>query len=275
MGSWYGLVYQYADHPEWVWSQIYPPFEKVCVRACTSMLVFDTCLSKFDIQCMLCTSPLFSMYVWKLITHTEYPDHWDSMDDKDEVKVFPLDPLEEIEEYERVTSQFLLTLPNVEILRVERVQNKLLWRRYVNRSKLMRDFDTSHLREELLFHGTRTNDPQLIYKGDEGFDMRYSAQGMWGQGNYFAVNSSYSHYYTFNINGVRKMFAAYVLTGNSCFSNPDGALRKPPPLKESGESCTSVERRYDSVCGTTGGTRVYITYDNEHAYPAYLITYRM
>ena len=198
------------------------------------------------------------------------------MDDKDEVKVFPLDPLTEVEEYERVANQFLLTLPNAEILRVERVQNKLLWRKYVNRSKLMRDFDTTHLREELLFHGTRDNDPQLIFKGDEGFDMRYSAQGMWGQGNYFAVNSSYSHYYAFNTNGVQKMFAAYVLTGNSRFLNPDNSLRKPPLLhKESGDSDTSVERRYDSVCGTTRGTRVYITYDNEHAYPAYLNTYGM
>lgn len=209
------------------------------------------------------------------ITFAEYPDHWDIMEDKDEVKVFPLDPLTEIEECERVANQFLLTLPNAEILRVERVQNKLLWRRYVNRSKLMRDFDTTHLREELLFHGTRANDPQLIYKGDEGFDMRFSSEGMWGKGNYFAVNSSYSHYYAFTANGVQRMFAAYVLTGNSCFLNPNKDLRQPPLLrKESEESNTSVERRYDSVCGTTGGTRVYVTYDNEHAYPAYLITYK-
>ena len=36
---------------------------------------------------------------------------------------------------------------------------------------------------------------------------------------------------------------------------------------------TSIKRRYDSVSGDTGGSKVYITYDNDKAYPAYLITY--
>ena len=32
-----------------------------------------------------------------------------------------------------------------------------------------------------LFHGTSNNDPQEIYDSEEGFDMRFSASGMWGQ----------------------------------------------------------------------------------------------
>ena len=77
------------------------------------------------------------------------------------------------------------------------------------------------------------------------------------------------------MNGVYKIFAAFVLTGNSFLSPPNNTLSKPPLLKRSDDSSTSVEYRYDSVSGTTGGTRVYITYDNDHAYPAYLITYRL
>lgn len=195
------------------------------------------------------------------------------MNEEDEVKLFLLDPMEESEEYEHVTSQFLLTLPNADILRVERIQNKMIMRRYFDRSQLMKEFSTLDLREELLFHGTRDNRPELIYRGGEGFDMRFCLDGMWGRGNYFAVNSSYSHGYAFECNGVYKMFAVNVLTGNSFYSNPDSSLTKPPFLDSPVSSDTTIQRRYDSVHGNTGGTRVYITYDNEHAYPAYLITY--
>ena len=149
-------------------------------------------------------------------------------------------------------------------------------KRYFHRIQLMKEFGVVDLREELLFHGTRETQPELIYKGCEGFDMRFSEEGFWGRGNYFAVNSSYSHNYAFHHNRVFKMFAANVLTGNSFFSAPDHTLTKPPLLENHTDTPdTAIQHRYDSVHGNTGGTRVYITYDNEHAYPAYLITYTL
>ena len=197
------------------------------------------------------------------------------MTEQDEVKLFLLDPVEESEEYTRVTNQFMLTLPNASILRVERIQNKTIWRRYFCRRQLMRDFDQSHdhLQEKLLFYGTECNNPEVIYKGTEGFDMQCSSSGKWGRGNYFAKNSSYSHGFAFKEDEVWKMLAVNVLTGNSFYSEPDESLTKPPFLEDSSSSNTSIRHRYDSVYGNVGGTRVYITYDNEHAYPAYLITY--
>ena len=196
------------------------------------------------------------------------------MQPSDEVGLFLLDPQTEAEEYERVTNQFRLTLPDVEVLKIERIQNKILWRRYHHRSQLMRDFNRSHLREELLFHGTQSNKPELIYGGGEGFNMHFSRAGMWGRGNYFAVNSKYSNSYAFRADGgAKKMFAASVLTGNSICLHSDRSLVQPPFMDIPGNQENVVRRRYDSVNGTTGGTRVYITYDNEHAYPAYLITY--
>jgi hypothetical protein len=38
-------------------------------------------------------------------------------------------------------------------------------------------------------------DPQTIYTGEEGFDMKYSKDGMWGRGLYFAQNAKYSDPY--------------------------------------------------------------------------------
>jgi hypothetical protein len=43
------------------------------------------------------------------------------------------------------------------------------------------------------YHGTRLNDPQNFYEGQEGFDMRLSPPGgMWGLASCFAVIASYS-----------------------------------------------------------------------------------
>ena len=194
------------------------------------------------------------------------------MKEEDEVKLFPVDPERESDEYDRVANQFLLTLPRAHILHVQRIQNKLLWKRYRDCSKRMSDRNL-YVRDELLFHGTRGTNPESIYKGTDSFDLRCSSGGMWGRGIYFAVNASYSNGYAYHEGNVRKMFAAFVLTGNSKFSDPDGSLTKPPPIPAIDGSDTSVQHRYDSVCGMTYGTRVYITYDNDHAYPAYLIEY--
>ena len=103
--------------------------------------------------------------------------------------------------------------------------------------------------------------------------MRFSNTGMWGKGNYFAVNASYSDSYAYRVSSValpcKQMLAAWVLTGNSYYSEPQRNLKYPPFLETSEDG---VKRRYDSVNGTAGG-KVYITYDNTLAYPAYLITY--
>ena len=61
----------------------------------------------------------------------------------------------------------------------------------MDRAKQMMEYDQV-LGEKPLFHGTRTNKPEAIFKGDASFDMRYCHSGLWGRGNYFAVNASYS-----------------------------------------------------------------------------------
>ena len=104
--------------------------------------------------------------------------------------------------------------------------------------------------------------------------MRLSRQGMWGKGNYFAVNASYANSYAYSVHGtnMRKLLVAFVLTGLSYNCNPDGSLTMPPYRGEQDDP-TNIARRYDTVNGVTGGTTVYITYDNTLAYPAYVITY--
>lgn len=182
-------------------------------------------------------------------------------------------------EWDRVAQRFKASLPNASIQQITRIQNKWLWGKYINHKKRLGRKNNGLVNEKELFHGTSRNDPKLIYDGEDGFDMRFSAQGMWGQANYFAVNASYSdnNYAYRRSGGLKELFLAKVLTGDSyeCASNT--SLRIPP--EKQGGIMSTLQRnfartRYDTVTGTTAGSRVYMTYDNEKAYPAYLIQYK-
>ena len=179
-------------------------------------------------------------------------------------------------EWNRVESKLKNTLPNVTVVKVTRIQNKWLWERYAQHKQRLAYKNDGSVNEKELFHGTRNNDPKLIYEGEDGFDMRYSAQGMWGLANYFAVNANYSHGYAYTrSDGAREMFLVKVLTGDSypCPTNPN--LRMPPEKQGTTGSgrLQFAKVRYDTVTGTTRGSQVFMTYDNDKAYPAYLIQY--
>ena len=181
------------------------------------------------------------------------------------------------DEFHSISALFLQSMPSCEIRRIERIQNKLLWRKYSDRARQMMEYDQV-VGEQTLFHGTRNNKPERIYKGDASFDMRYCHSGLWGRGNYFAVNASYSDGYAhIEPGGVRQMLVASVLTGHSHVCQPDSTLTQPPFRDHQGPQDDIVTRRYDTVNGFTGGftrgSKVYITYDNDKAYPAYLISY--
>ena len=165
-------------------------------------------------------------------------------------------------------------MPNAEIMSIEKIQNHELWKKYSDRAQQIRN-EPQNCGEKLLFHGTRDTDPKEIYKGDSSFDIKFSRQGLWGRGNYFAVNASYSHSYAHSVHGtgMKKLLVAFVLTGLSYHSNQDRSLTMPPYRSEQDEP-SGIRHRYHSVNGVTGGTTVYITYDNNLAYPAYVITYR-
>ena len=97
---------------------------------------------------------------------------------------------EEGEEYEWIAARFYQTMLNANITRIERVQNRVLWRKYISKGREMWQSGDGVLSEELLFHGSGINDTNKIYQGDASFDMRLSDDGMWDKGNYFAVDAS-------------------------------------------------------------------------------------
>ena len=203
---------------------------------------------------------------------TDFPPEWEQQTKTTQVfQLLPGSP-----EWNKVVAPFQRTLPNSTIVQIIRIQNKWQWGRYVFQKKRLGLKNNGKVNELELFHGTRSNDPKLIYLNEDGFDMRYSAQGMWGQTNYFAVNASYSHNYAHTApDGVREIFLVKVLTGDSFNSPPDRSLRKPPMKATVTSSEVSFAQvQYDTVTGVTNGSQVYMIYDNDKAYPAYLIRYR-
>ena len=175
------------------------------------------------------------------------------------------------DEYGHIKSMFQLTMPNSIIVSIKRIQNNWLWERYVLTRKRLGKKNNGRVNEKKLFHGSRSSRAHLIYDSEEGFDMRYSSEGMWGQANYFAVKASYSDSYAYELgNGTREILLAKVLTGDSCKCPSDRTLRMPPVKYD---QIRFQKERYDTVEGETSGSKVYMTYSNDKAYPAYLIVY--
>ena len=192
-------------------------------------------------------------------------------------------------EWNKILHRMQETIPNVNLLSIKRIQNEFLWEKYCQHKERMGRKGAERINEMELFHGTSSNPPEDIYMSEEGFDMRFSRAGMWGQGNYFAESARYScsyaykkgdpvqplhslnfryGYHTSSTRTVQQVFLVKVLTGDSYTSRSDKTLRMPPYKP----SMSSEKVRYDTVNGMAPGSKVYITYSNDKAYPLYLIS---
>jgi hypothetical protein len=70
------------------------------------------------------------------------------------------------------------------------VQNKILFEKYNSERAFLSEVHGGSVRELMLYHGTRANNPELIY-GDkeESFNINYAKEGSYGKGIYFAKKS--------------------------------------------------------------------------------------
>eukprot|EP00117_Sycon_ciliatum_P002103 scpid34828/ scgid7477/ Probable poly [ADP-ribose] polymerase DDB_G0278045 len=141
-----------------------------------------------------------------------YPPDWEEQHQDLELK--PMDARSP--DYQRVVQQFRASMSNARIISVERVQNKFLWEKFLPVKKSIKKKIGHEPEEKFLFHGTRNNPPRVIYLDEEGFDLRFSSEGLWGKAIYFATDASYSDNYSHRlVNGQRQMFLVQVVTGDS------------------------------------------------------------
>lgn len=200
----------------------------------------------------------------------KYPPEWEQQ--KDDIQLFNVRSASS--EWKSVEGLMKRSLETVQIVRVQRIQNRQLWDKYALEMKHMEERNSGSVGEMKLFHGTRDTNPRVIITSVRGIDFRYSRRDYklrWGTGAYFAVNASYSHHYSYIDENTRKrhLLLVKVLTGKSCsYGNmTDHSLTKPPPLSQGSPVL------YDTVNGYSNGSLVYVVYDHDRAYPAYLITY--
>jgi hypothetical protein len=201
----------------------------------------------------------------------EFPPHW-----KPQSEEVLLDAVKRgSDEWNKQVTKIQKTLPGATIVKLERIQNTWLWERYSFAKKRMLKTNKGLVNEKHLFHGTRDTPPEKVFRSEKGVDFRFSREGLWGTGSYFAVNAAYSDSYAYSTpGGGKQMFICKVLTGDSyeAGTNTDRSLRQ-PPLKPATSQGSFEEQRYDSVKGYTNGSYVYVVYDHEKVYPAYLVTY--
>jgi len=184
----------------------------------------------------------------------EYPEYWNfNHTSYDQYQIFNV--TRNSTEWYKVAGPFQGTL-NINISRIERVQNNSLWQFYSLKKQVM---DNSHgSNERYLFHGSKTNAYDLIIK--DGFDHRVSnMNGALGAGIYFASDASTSQTYVTRNGNQRRMLYCRVLIGVS--GQGSNGIRRPPNKPGTNEI-------YDSV---TRNNTIYAIFDNHQAYPEYII----
>ena len=145
--------------------------------------------------------------------HDPPPPEWEPQDDKNVVLKVVFDKSSEWCMVEQLLHE---SMPDAEIMFLDRIQNICLWEQYSFCRSRMDKKNDGEVNEKLLFHGTGVTKPSKIYTSEQGFDFRYSAQGLWGTGTYFAEKARYSHHYSFRcFDNVRQILLARVLTGET------------------------------------------------------------
>ena len=124
----------------------------------------------------------------------------------------------------------------------------------------------------MLFHGTRTTDPKVIW-GDkeESFNINYTSDtNLLGRGIYFAQSPEYSVNYSSPCPEGKQMFCCLVLVGDSETFNHQQLSKT---IKDTNIKDTVKKIKYESNTAFLQGSNVYVVYKNRRAYPLYLITY--
>eukprot|EP00928_Gymnodinium_smaydae_P003838 TRINITY_DN11355_c0_g2_i1.p1 TRINITY_DN11355_c0_g2~~TRINITY_DN11355_c0_g2_i1.p1 ORF type:complete len:528 (-),score=126.58 TRINITY_DN11355_c0_g2_i1:147-1673(-) len=138
------------------------------------------------------------------------------------------------------------------------------------------DFSEPLLREAnevFLFHGTSADKAAKITTGDFKINLAGSNAGtLYGRGVYFAENASKSDEYTWPAaDGNRTMLVCRVLLGRAHYVDT-----KETDARACEEAC--LRGRCHSVVGDRkkcrGTFREFIIFDEEQAYPNYILTYR-
>jgi hypothetical protein len=192
----------------------------------------------------------------ELVLNVDYPNYWEEQ--VNDCQCFELD--KESEEFKYIVGPFLEN-GNVDVLRIERLQNKRLYGMYAMRKFFVDgNIDT----ELLLYHGTNSDHIQNIVK--EGLDHRLAKMtGLIGVGVYFAEKPKEAINYAFSNTQEKHLLVCRVFLGKSVAGH--SGLRRPPYLPGTNDLA-------DSVHGHIGTSKIYAVFDNNQSYPEYIVHFK-
>lgn len=171
--------------------------------------------------------------------------------------------------------------PNSRVLRVERVQNLGLWRRYCRRREMVER--ESGLPDVQLFHGTNKEAAELICRS--GFDVRLaSAQGSLGAGLYFGSASAISAQFctrAFNPEAVQALGHQPAEPGLLGAAAPGGGPRFQyngyamllcrVAVGTAGTGSRGARAPQPGCHSAEGNGTMHVVYQSDQAYPEYII----
>lgn len=200
---------------------------------------------------------------------------------------------------------------NVKVVRVLRVENWNLWRRYAGyRGQMKSELHKSGIhpgpieppipealqafpaqyggldagvQENYLFHGTCCE--TAVKVAMEGFDFRLSKPGYYGHGTYFASQACKSHQYAkarqFTMNGEQfqrhTMLIARVSIGDIWYADKVEKECRRPPLREGTQRCYDcVAARPGPMPGHHAGEQAHqevVVFEKSQAYPEFILEY--
>ena len=97
----------------------------------------------------------------KIVIFSDFSNSWATQENTFEM--FLLTP--EGTEFGVIAEKFFKTMPNAEIMSIEKIQNRVLWRKYSDRAEQIRE-ESQNCQEKLLFHGTSSTDPNSLFPRD-------------------------------------------------------------------------------------------------------------
>lgn len=177
------------------------------------------------------------------------------------------------EEWKKCEKMILKSM-HATVTNVVRVQNMWLWEAYNFNKRRMQKRNCGIVNEMELFHGTRCNSPLEIACGEDGLDVRLSNGGSWGHAIYLTDCALYADRFAHITATGKEIIIAKALIGEAfdCGTERNKDLRVPPIKQKSMQNMVNV--KYDCISGITKNTRVYMLYDNNRTYPAYIVQYK-
>lgn len=173
-------------------------------------------------------------------------------------------------EFSFVKKMFTKTVASSSHFVVERVENKHLWQAYQLKKLQMQSAfkqNGESLNEQYLFHGTC--EAVLDKICSDNFDWRLygsNVGNIFGRGTYFARDASLANSYAKTSESNYKfMFIALVLVGTAVVGESDMPL---PPLDP------KTNRRFDTTVNTERNPSIFVKYNLDEYYPAYLVKYK-